>query len=230
MDERTRGLILRTRPLTESSLIVQWLTRDLGRISTVAKGARRTKSPFLGKLDLFYLADLSFQRSRRSELHALREVSVQDHHARLRQDLNYLRQAAYFVQLLEQSTETETPLPGLLELMSDALTALCHGPARPLTVFAFEMKLLNEFGLRPATPDTGLSLGSREILGHCAGSSWEALARLVLSPSQIREISQFLNRFIGEQFGRTPLGRAAALPNGNCDQDIHQFQREHDSR
>ena len=34
-------MILRTRPLTETSLIVHWLTRDFGRISTVAKGARR---------------------------------------------------------------------------------------------------------------------------------------------------------------------------------------------
>ena len=74
MDERTIGLILRIRPLTETSLIVQWLTPDLGRVSTVAKGARRPKSPFRGKLDLFYAADFSFQRSRRSELHNLREV------------------------------------------------------------------------------------------------------------------------------------------------------------
>src|SRR5436190_24169427 len=100
MDERTAGLVLRTRPLTETSLIVRWLTRDLGRISTVAKGACRTKSPFRGKLDLFYFADLSFQRSRRGELHTLREVSVRDFHAPLRQNLNYLKHAAYFVQLL----------------------------------------------------------------------------------------------------------------------------------
>ena len=31
-----------------------------GRISTVAKGARRPKSPFAGKLDLFYEADFSY--------------------------------------------------------------------------------------------------------------------------------------------------------------------------
>ena len=72
--ERTTGLILRTRPLTETSLIVQWLTADFGRISTVAKGARRPNSPFRGKIDLYFSADLSFQRSRRSELHTLREV------------------------------------------------------------------------------------------------------------------------------------------------------------
>jgi len=49
MDERAQGLVLRVYPLTETSLIVRWLTRELGRISTVAKGARRPKSPFRGK-------------------------------------------------------------------------------------------------------------------------------------------------------------------------------------
>ena len=39
--ERSTGLILRTRALTETSLIVHWLTPDLGRLATVAKGARR---------------------------------------------------------------------------------------------------------------------------------------------------------------------------------------------
>jgi len=72
MDERATGLILRLRPLTETSLIVNWLTAEGGRIATVAKGARRPKSPFRGKLDLFYEADFSLLRSRRSDLHILR--------------------------------------------------------------------------------------------------------------------------------------------------------------
>ena len=46
MIESATGMILRTRPLTETSLIVHWLTPDFGRIATVAKGARRPKSPF----------------------------------------------------------------------------------------------------------------------------------------------------------------------------------------
>ena len=41
MIQNATGLILRTRPLTETSLIVHWLTPDFGRIATVAKGARR---------------------------------------------------------------------------------------------------------------------------------------------------------------------------------------------
>src|SRR5881227_3010626 len=93
--ESAMGVILRTRPLTETSLIVQWLTRDHGRLATVAKGARRAKSVFRGKLDLFYSADFSFSRSRRSELHTLREVELQGTHPELRQDLARLQQACY---------------------------------------------------------------------------------------------------------------------------------------
>jgi len=90
MIESTHGIILRTRPLTETSLIIHWLTPDLGRIATVAKGARRPKSPFAGKLDLFYTAEFSFTRSRSSELHNLREVKLQETHAAIRTDLSKL--------------------------------------------------------------------------------------------------------------------------------------------
>ena len=128
MVERTQGLILRTRPLTETSLIVQWLTPDAGRIATVAKGARRPNSPFRGKLDLFYLADFSFSRSRRSDLHTLREVLLLDTHTRLREELGYLQQASYCAALIEQTTETETPLPAVYKLMTDLLN---HLPTRP---------------------------------------------------------------------------------------------------
>src|SRR5512146_3023961 len=105
MIESATGLVLRTRPLTETSLIVQWLTPGLGRLATVAKGARRPKSPFRGKLDLFYLADFSFSRSRRSELHTLREVNLRCTSPALRRELGYLRQAAYCTGLVAQATE-----------------------------------------------------------------------------------------------------------------------------
>jgi DNA repair protein RecO (recombination protein O) len=114
MIESATGLILRTRPLTETSLIVHWLTPELGRLATVAKGARRPQSPFGGKLDLFYRCDFSFVRSRHSNLHTLREAVLRDTHAALRRDLLALQQAAYAVALLETATETETPLGGAL--------------------------------------------------------------------------------------------------------------------
>ena len=129
MTETSTGLILRTRPLTDTSLIVHWLTPDFGRLATVAKGARRPKSPFAGKLDLFYLADFSFQRSRRSELHQLREVSLRETHAAIRQELEYLQQASYCAALIEQTTEMETPLPEIYSLMTGFLETPAQTPA-----------------------------------------------------------------------------------------------------
>src|SRR5437667_12146800 len=146
MDERAHGIVLRVYPLTETSLIIRWLTRELGRISTVAKGARRAKSPFRGKLDLFYRADLIFARSRRSELHALREVSLRETHPFLRKELGYLQQSSYCAALIQQATETETPLPAAFELLRGLLAHLPKQSAQPQTIFAFELKLLRELG------------------------------------------------------------------------------------
>src|SRR4051812_17861854 len=116
MEERAHGIILRTRPLTETSLIVQWLTEEMGRVSTVAKGARRAKSPYLGKLDLYYEADFTFSRARKSTLHTLREVSVRAMRPFLRRELTALEFAARAGRRIERMTEEETPLPEIFAL------------------------------------------------------------------------------------------------------------------
>src|SRR5215469_8425162 len=140
MTESASGIILRTQPLTETSLIIQWLSPNFGRISTVAKGARRPKSPYSGKLDLFYEADFSFRRSRRSELHTLREVSLRQTNSALREDIIKLRQASYAAAFIVQTTEAETPLPGVFELFQKFLECLCLREPSPQLVFAFELK------------------------------------------------------------------------------------------
>jgi DNA repair protein RecO (recombination protein O) len=211
MDEKSSGLILRTRPLTETSLIVHWLTPDLGRIATVAKGARRPKSPFRGKLDIFHLADLSFVRSRRSELHTLREVILRDTHRVLREDIHLLQQAAYCVQLIEQTTETETPIPEIFQLLTELLAFLPQHLDDPLPVFAFEVKLLTATGLQPDAAQADLSPGSREILQRLAAADWSLLAPLKLSSGQVTELRQFLHGFMIYHLGRLPDGRASAL-------------------
>lgn len=210
-DERATGLILRIRPLTETSLIVHWLTPALGRIATVAKGARRPGSPFRGKLDLFYRADFSFQRSRRSELHTLREVTLRETNAFLRLDVERLQQAAHAVALVEQNTETETPVESLHDLFGEWLAILAGAPAAPAMVFAFELRLLEELGLAPEFAVTGLSAGSKEIADRLATAPWEIVSRLKLGPGQTAELQRFLHHFMLQHLGRVPRGRATAL-------------------
>jgi DNA repair protein RecO (recombination protein O) len=213
MIQSATGLILRTRPLTETSLIVHWLTPDFGRIATVAKGARRLKSPFLGKLDLFYLADFSFSRSRRSDLHTLREVSLRETHGALRQDICRLRQAAYAASFVEQATETETPLPAVFELMREFLVCLCRQQSMPQIIFAFELKLLLELGLKPDLGETKLTAGAKQIVRALTRAGWPACSRLKPTPAQAGELRRFLHGFLIFHLGRLPKGRAAALAN-----------------
>jgi DNA repair protein RecO (recombination protein O) len=211
MIQSATGIILRTRPLTDTSLIVHWLTPNFGRMATVAKGARRFKSPFHGKLDLFYLADFSFSRSRRSDLHILREAGLRETHGPLRQDLAGLRRATYAAAFIEQATETETPLPSVFELMRGFLDCLCREKPGVQTVFAFELKLLHELGLNPPLEKAGLTAGTRQIMRTLAAGNWQASCYLKPTSGQIEELRQFLHGFLIFHLGRLPRGRAAAL-------------------
>lgn len=208
--ERAHGLILRTRPFTETSLIVNWLTREFGRISTVAKGARRTKSPFRGKLDLFYEADFSFHRSSRSELHTLREVVLVETNPAIRQDLGYVRQASYCAALIEQTTETQTPIPEIYELFFGFLRALPQQPPRPRTVFAFELKLLEALGLAPDIGESKLTAEARALVSALTETDWDKLSELRATGAQAQAVRQFLHGFLIFHLGKIPKGRGHA--------------------
>ena len=205
MEERATGIVLRTRPLTESSLIVNWLTPEFGRIAMVGKGARRTKSPLRGRIDLFYTAEFTFTRSRRSDLHNLREAKLLETRDALRHDLGYLNQAAYCARLIEQTTESETPLPTIYELFMSFLDTLPKRPASPVTVLAFEVKMLAELGL---SPQEGRTAAMTERL---TSLEWKVISELTLPEAELRELRQFLHGFLIYHLGRIPPNRAVAL-------------------
>ncbi len=210
MIERASGLVVRTRPLTESSLIVHWLT-PAGRLATVAKGARRPKSPFRGKIDLFYSADFSFSRSRRSELHTVTEVAVRKTRAYLRRELGYLQQACYCAELVEQATEPDTPLPVIFELMNGFLDSLPNQSPRCETVLAFELKFLQELGLTPDLEGSRLSAGGKQLAQALQAADWPMVGQLKSDSEQGRELRQFLHGFLIYHLGRIPKDRGSAV-------------------
>lgn len=211
---RATGIVLRLRPLTETSLIAHWVTSEHGRIATVAPGARRPKSAFRGRLDLFYTADFTFQRSRRSSLHTLRELSLRDTHRALRDDYLRLQQATYGVLLLELASEEETPLPELYALFADFLQALGTANAAPGLILAYELKVLAECGLQPNPASAGLTPSAKVALETLLTADLAAAARLPLAPSLFTSLRQFLHGFLIYHLGRLPAGRAAALQSG----------------
>jgi DNA repair protein RecO (recombination protein O) len=145
--ECARGTIIRLTKLTETSLIVHWLTENDGLIKTVAKGARRAKSSFAGRIDLFIEAELEWTRSSRSELHALREVNVVDYRQGLRKSYRDAVVAAYFGQLLEQVLELDHPVPEMFDLLQRGLGYLSENGADRRSFYYFEKEVARLLGL-----------------------------------------------------------------------------------
>lgn len=208
--ETATGLVLRCRPLTETSLIVHWLTREQGRLATVARGARRPKSPFRGKLDVAYRARFAFVRSRRSELHTLVEAVLEETHPSLRTDLDRLRMAAYAIRLLEQTTETDTPVPELFDLLDALLHLLDTRGAGPVLSAAFELHFLAAMGLRPDPARTPLPAAARATLVALLDRPLNTAAAMTVVPPTLRSLERFLGAFLREHLGRTPPGRETA--------------------
>ena len=145
--ETTNAILLRKRKLSDTSLIVSWCTESLGWIDTVAKGARRPKSIFAGKLDLFFEAEIQIKRSRRSSLHTLTEAVLRNPFGGIRE--NYLRTqaASYFVELIEISNEPEHPAPELFRLLQRAFGFLDAHDADLRAVRHFEAELARLAGV-----------------------------------------------------------------------------------
>jgi len=141
------GIIIRTTKLTETSLIVTFITETHGLIKAVAKGARRPKSPFRGKIDLFFQADICWRTSKNTELHTLTEISNIEYKETLRKKYTSTSLAAYFCKLLETLCEPDIPAEGFHDLLSRALNYLCEQPANMNALNHFEKQACQLLGI-----------------------------------------------------------------------------------
>ena len=113
----------------------------------MAKGARRAKSPFAGKLDLFYEVEIQIAPSRKSDLHTLTEVVLHNPFPGIRQSYLRTQTAAYFVELIELCTERDHCEPELFELLRRAFAYLNANEPDARAVRHFETELARITGV-----------------------------------------------------------------------------------
>jgi recombinational DNA repair protein (RecF pathway) len=95
--------------------------------------------------------------------------------------------------------------------MNDFLEQLKRRITDPALLFAFELKLLNEFGLEPDLAEASLSAGAKEIARNLLQKDFGFATRLKLTDSQLTELKQFLHGFLIFHLGKVPKSRAALL-------------------
>jgi DNA repair protein RecO (recombination protein O) len=144
---KSRAILLRKTPLTDTSLIVSWCCPELGLIKTVAKGARRPGSALAGQLDLFYEVEIEFATAKRGDLHHLREATARNYRHGLQASYLRVLAASYFVRLIELVAEPDTPIPTLHNLLERAIHWLCENEPTLNGLLHFEKELAKTLGL-----------------------------------------------------------------------------------
>lgn len=168
--------------LTESSLILTWLTPEHGRIKTVAKGALRPKSRLAGVLDLFHLCEIQFQPSRAGDLHSLRDALLLDSFPGLRTNYAKISLSAYAIELIERCTETNFPMPDIFNLLERALRFLDRNTASQRALLHFEAELVRLLGI--TQPDASATISLERLLQRLPSSRAELMGRLTPDSTQ----------------------------------------------
>ena len=206
--ERAEAIVLRNRSVTESSLIVTWFTREFGKLKTLAKGARRPKSPFRGKLDLFYRNEIVFLRSQHGDLHLLHDCFLEHPHAKLRDTVEALTAASYAGELVELATVMEDPNLKMFDLLSVTLDALETTRGRVSLLIWFELQLLTAAGWAPKWE---VRSAVSRLLDSFAATSIEGARRVRLNKKQVQDARTALWLFWDEHIGKTPRSRKPLL-------------------
>lgn len=150
MAEGCLGVVLRTTPLRESDLLVVLYTDAHGRVSAVARGARRSQRRFAGALSLLVLARYQLGRRPRGELWGLDGAEIVSEWTRLSSDVVAVAHASYAAELLDALLPPEAPDPHALEILVSLWDSLAEAGPSPGALRAVELALLELAGHQPA--------------------------------------------------------------------------------
>jgi DNA repair protein RecO (recombination protein O) len=233
----TEAILLRLVDFGESDRIVHLLTPDSGRLTAVAKGARRSVKRFSGTLDLFHHLRVHVDPGRRGGMARLEQATLLDPLLGLRTSPARFALGCYLLELLDRlSPESGTPreLRGLFDFALRALRAVqAATPDLRLRVL-LELKTLAALGL---TPELGVCVrcgseptGPGPVAFHvaeggvvCGACSVRIDDPLPLHLGTLRMLRQAL-RFEPEQLGRLRVGPDAVA---EAERAIARFHRFH---
>ncbi len=152
--EKTDALVIRQVDFSESSRVVTFFSREFGRFSAMAKGAKRLKGPFDAALDLLSECRVVFIKKSHGTLNLLTEARLSKRFQPQAKGalgaLSGLYGGYYVAELLAGLTEDFDPAPGIFELTQKTLEQLSDAESdADSAIIQFEVALLQEIGLFP---------------------------------------------------------------------------------
>ena len=150
--QKSLAIVLRVTEYSETSCIVNLLTREFGRIGAIAKGARRPKSPFSAAIDVLAVCEVVFI-NKPSALSVLTEAKLERRFRAGETDLKRLYAGYYVIELIRTLTDEGDPTPELFDLTREMLVQLDEGifseNEMNHRLLQFELSLLDLLGQLP---------------------------------------------------------------------------------
>jgi DNA repair protein RecO (recombination protein O) len=153
-----QGIVLRGYPFGEADRVVVIVSPNHGQVRAVAKGVRRTRSRFGGRLEPLTHVDLVLYQGR--NLATVTQVSVIEAFPRVRQDLDAVMVAGTMAEAVGKVVVEEEPSHRVFLLLLRGLRALENGAGGMDLMASFLLKLSDAIGQAPA-------------LEHCAACGTE---------------------------------------------------------
>lgn len=145
----TRALVLRSRSFGESDKIVSFLTESYGKVTGIAKGAKRSRKRFVNTLEPFALVNLRFQDRPHSSLAFIHACDLIHPFKDLTTNLEKIAHACYVMEMTDVLIREREENRALFEHLKEGLKFIEErgGSLSFLTFFA--MKLLKVSGYEP---------------------------------------------------------------------------------
>ena len=143
-----QGIVLRSFAFGEADKVIVLLSPNNGKLRTVAKGIRKTKSRFGGRLETFSHVDLVLYEGR--NLDTITQVEMIEPFHSLRADLDRVVAAGAMVEVADAVAQENESSVRLFLLLQRGLRALDAGPAHPDLISAFLLKAAESIGVAPA--------------------------------------------------------------------------------
>jgi DNA repair protein RecO (recombination protein O) len=219
---KTEAVVLRSMRYGEADRILHLYTPARGRVSAIAKGVRRSRSRFGGRLEPFFRLRIELHEGR-SELLTVTGADTVDGYPRLREDARALDAAARACDAVGRLFETSEPHPGVFNLLCRKLALLDKqaGEAQrdgaiPIAAragsLAFRLKLLLAAGLAPQLGSCA-SCGEREELVGFSGAAGGVVCGACEAASfpLDEQAYRFMTDAFGASLSETPSAPEQAL-------------------
>jgi len=203
---QTEAIVLRLTDYGEADRIVSLFTLEQGRLSGIARGAKRSRKRFGGALEPF--AHLKLQLHLGAGLPTLTSADIVSIFPGIRAELAKIGSAAYACELVERLTPEAEAAPRLFRLLYCYLEQLDLAPPSPSDRRFFAVNLLKILGYQPELDVRGISRETAGLLARAMQTG--RFGSVVFPDDSLREADFLLNPAIDLHLDR-PLRSLAFM-------------------